>query len=53
MLFLKQKIDLAGGEEIAQEKVPKAWQRYCIGPQLILDKQNLLKKYEDELQSRK
>ena len=49
MIFLTEKINLAGGEEVAEVKVPQAWKRYCLGPQLIQQKQEELRKYENEL----
>lgn len=53
MIFLKQKIEAAGGEEVAESKVPQAWKRYCLGPQLIEQQQKALQIFEEELKSGK
>lgn len=49
MRFLRNKIEKAGGIEVAAGKIPKAWERFCLGPQLLSEKQILLNALEHEL----
>jgi hypothetical protein len=51
MQFLKQKIEGAGGDELAPSLVPKAWRRFQLGPVLLAERKSKLAALEEELLS--